>query len=645
MATNPKRKTSTSLRSTPEFTSPCLLPEPRRIEHAGGSLSIEPDMLIVIQAPQPGLLLFEAQEAQRALSEYTGATWHIHGSAAPAGRAGLTIVLDAGSSREQGYTLDIGETGIRLVAAGASGVFYGAMTLAQLLRQYGAALPHLRIEDEPDFPARGVMLDISRDKVPTMKTLFDLVDLLASLKINQLQLYTEHTFAYQRHPAVWAGASPMTGEEILQLDAYCRARHIELVPNQNSFGHMRRWLTLDAYRPLAEAPRGCDTRWGRFDEPFTLCPGDPGSIQLIAELYEELLPHFTSRMLNVGCDETVDLGAGRSKAECDARGVGPVYLEFLLKIDALARRHGRTMQFWGDIIMEHPELVPQLPRDVIALEWGYETDHPFAEHGARFAGAGIPFYVCPGTSSWNSIGGRTANAMGNLLNAAENGLKHGAVGFLNTDWGDNGHHQPLPVSYLGYAYGAAVSWCVQSNGNTDIARSLSLHVLRDPTGKAGKLLADIGNVYTVFSRRTFNCTPYGFSVGHTLDALKDHLKDIDVNADRQESRAAFREIERLERETARVRMDRPDAATIQRELSFALCLMRHGVRRRALARDLAGGGAAGRGQPSTAELRTDLRLELRALIAEHKRVWLARNRPGGLPDSVAVLERALRDYR
>ncbi len=317
MATTPKRKTS----RLP--TSPCLLPEPRHVELSGGTLSIHPARLIVIHSPHPDQLLFEAQEAQRALSEYAGATWHIHGSAAvPAGHAGLTIALDPGQSHAQGYTLEINDAGIRIVAPDPAGAFYGVMTLAQLLRQYGATLPLVRIEDYPDFPARGVMLDVSRDKVPTMKTLFDLVDLLAGLKINQLQLYTEHTFAYQRHPVVWANASPMTGEEILQLDAYCRARHVELVPNQNSFGHMRRWLTHDQYRPLAEAPHGCDTRWGRFDEPFTLCPGDPGSIQLVADMFEELLPHFSSRMFNVGCDETVDLGAGRSKADCEARGVG-----------------------------------------------------------------------------------------------------------------------------------------------------------------------------------------------------------------------------------------------------------------------------------------------------------------------------------
>ncbi len=66
------------------------------------------------------------------------------------------------------------------------------------------------MRDHPDLPVRGVMLDISRDKVPTMATLEAVIDRLASLKVNQVQLYSEHTFAYRNHPEVHAAASPST---------------------------------------------------------------------------------------------------------------------------------------------------------------------------------------------------------------------------------------------------------------------------------------------------------------------------------------------------------------------------------------------------------------------------------------------------
>jgi hexosaminidase len=595
-------------------------------------LELTADKLICIAAGAGATpvapLLFEAQEAQRAISAYAGLTWHINAAdSLPAEMAGLSITLAEGG-KAQGYTLDVTAAGIAIRATDAAGAFYGVATLAQLLKQYGAQLPLLHVEDYPDFPARGIMLDVSRDKVPTMKTVFDLVDLLAGLKLNQLQLYTEHTFAYRRHPDVWAQASPFTGEEILQLDAYCRARHVELVPNQNSFGHMTRWLTHEQYRPLADAPYGCDTRWGRFEQPFTLCPTDPGSIKLIGEMYEELLPHFTSRMVNVGCDETVDLGVERSKAECEAKGTGRVYLEFLLKIYEQVKKHGRTMQFWGDIIMEHPELVPELPKDIVALEWGYEFDHPFDAHGAKFAASGVPFYVCPGTASWNSLGGRTDNAIGNLVNAAENGIKHGAIGYLVTDWGDNGHHQPLPVSYLGYGYGAAVSWCLESNRGLDVARAISTHMFEDPSGAAGTFVYEVGNVGRAFEKRLHNSTAYGRAVGSTLAKV-----NVETNAG--ENKRALKEIGRLERSLGKLKLQGEDAALIRREYAYVLRLMRHGVQRLALKL------AEGKDNRST---KLALRTDMRGLIAEHKKVWLARNRPGGLVDSVAVLERAMKDY-
>ncbi|MFN3332483.1 MAG: hypothetical protein ACK47M_08230, partial [Caldilinea sp.] len=79
-----------------------------------------------------------------------------------------------------------------------------------------------------------------------------------------------------------------------------------------------RWLIHERYRHLAEAPDGWKAPWGDIHrEPFSLCPLDPGSIALLRELYDELLPHFSSHQFNVGCDETFDLGQGRSKQACE----------------------------------------------------------------------------------------------------------------------------------------------------------------------------------------------------------------------------------------------------------------------------------------------------------------------------------------
>ena len=85
--------------------------------------------------------------------------------------------------------------------------------------------------------------------------------------------------------------------------------------------------------------------------------------------------------------------------------------------------------------------------------------------------------------------------MHNQREAAESGLAHGAIGYLNTDWGDNGHWQHLPVSYLGFAYGAALSWSVEANRGLDLPRALDLHAFHDGAGVMGGLVYDLGNAY------------------------------------------------------------------------------------------------------------------------------------------------------
>jgi hypothetical protein len=532
-----------------------------------------------------------------------------------------------GVKHAQGYVLQIEPSNVSIRAHDPAGAFYGRQTLAQLRRQFSRELPCLHIEDWPDFPARGVMLDISRDKVPTMQTLFMLADLFASMKINQLQLYTEHTFAYSQHEEVWRGASPMTADEIRQLDAFCRERFIELVPNQNSFGHMERWLKHDRYKPLAEKPDGFMFPWNFWHEGgFSLNPLDPRSIELIEGLYDELLPNFTSKMFNVGCDETFDVGLGKSKAECERRGKERVYLDFLLKIHDAVTKRGRRMQFWGDIILHNPELIRELPRDVIALNWGYDH-HPFEKETRAFADAGVEFYVCPGTSSWMSISGRTDVAIENLRSAAQHGLKNGATGYLNTDWGDWGHLQYLPISFLGFAYGAACSWCLETNRDFPLPRVLDLHVFHDSASVMGKLVYDFGNVYQAVK------TPMSMSsrLFWAFVGTKERRNLFETVTNEEFDDADGRIADAI-RPLAHSKMNRPDADLIEREIRTAADMLRHACDR-------------GRWLRNPSENRTSrLCSGLEKLIGQHRALWQYRNRPGGLPDSLARLEVPLADY-
>lgn len=503
--------------------APELLPSPRSLLLQSGFYSLparaafylSPDLPRAnVMLPLAERLRVTAAEAGTQLELVTGATGHTF-FAFKATEVGTLEIPES-------YRLTISRKGVAIEYSDIPGLRAGIATLRQLLRQYGRQLPCMGIRDHPDFPRRGVMLDISRGRVPNLDTLLNLAETLADFKINELQLYIEHTFAYRDYEAVWGSWGALRGQEVLLLDQRCRELGIDLVPNQNSFGHMRYWLESPPLHKLAEVDAPYDSADGTFLRyPSTLSPANPGTLPFIAGLYDELLPHFTSGFFNVGCDETWDLGLGQSRTLCEQKGRHKVYVDFLKQIHKEVRARGRRMMFWGDIILYEPALLKELPEDMIALNWGYEANHPFPSETAAFAASGRPYYVCPGTSTWMTLIGRHDNALANLDSAAKHGLKNGALGYLNTDWGDGGHPQPLAVSWLPYVAGAALSWCRKTYRQDLLISVLSREVFHDPTLRLATAALALGHAHRKFKYHQPNVTPFGAVIAAPLPETRE----------------------------------------------------------------------------------------------------------------------------
>jgi hypothetical protein len=159
--------------------------------------------------------------------------------------------------------------------------------------------------------------------------------------------------------------------------------------------------------------------------------------------------------------------------------------------------------------LKYPKLIRELPKNVIALNWGYEAEHPFGKEAAQFAGAKIPFYVCPGTSTWQTLIGKHDNALANLRAAAKAGKQFGAIGFLNTDWGDGGHPQPLAVSWPMFATGAALAWNSNALDKRSLLSVLSRDVFEDSTGKIAEAGFKLGFAHQKLGVKASNETPLG----------------------------------------------------------------------------------------------------------------------------------------
>jgi hexosaminidase len=536
--------------------------------------------------------------------------------------------------KKEGYRLTI-DRNIIIIAHDEAGLFYGVQTLRQILRQisqFENKLPKLFIEDFPDYGNRGIMIDISRDRIPNLEVLKSIIGKLSELKINQVQLYMEHTFAYRGHEKVWKEYSALTHEEIIELDSFCKEHFIELVPNQNTFGHLSKWLIHDEYKHLAEAPDGYDTPWGgRYEYPFSISPLFPGSLDFVKELLGELLPNFSSEQVNIGCDETFDLGQGKSKEWCEQYGKGKVYFDFLMKIYSIAKRYKKAVMFWGDIIENHPEFIPQLPKDMIAMVWGYEANHPFDEKCKLYSESGLSFYVCPGTSTWNTFIGRADNAIENIRNAIYNGYKHGAIGVLTTDWGDNGHPQHLPFSWVGFSMSAALSWNLEGITIEELLNSINFHIFETEKPLA-EVIYRLGQLHNALPY-TPNGTPYFYAfIFPDMFSQNEKLKEIN-----EETLDNLRdELKEIKEDLCSMSLEDKHLENIIEQLVNNIEFANLGVQVLSFLKTY--GSIESVPDNEWNEFDT----ELERVLKDYKRIWLKWNRPGGLEQSVFKLTRIRR---
>ncbi|TCL60115.1 glycosyl hydrolase family 20 [Kineothrix alysoides] len=383
----------------------------------------------------------------------------------------------------QGYRLSIKPKSIKVTYNTLSGAAYSLITLKHLAMQAENKIPCGEYIDEPTFPVRGVLYDISRDKVPKLETLLRLTDIIFELKYNQLQLYVEGlTFEYECFKNYLTEQGYLTKQEILTLQEYCKQRFIDLVPNQNTLGHMAPWLAIDDFSPLSKNPEG-ELAFGVLQPSATLDPGKPESRQFIKAITEEMLSVFNSDNYNVNLDEAFGIQTGEEYSNWVA------YMESLCKI------YDKNMLMWSDMLNTYPEIKSVLPRNAVLLDWGYEADYPFDMECKILAKEGYKFYVCPGTSAWRSISGRTDNMIKNTDNAIVSAIRYGAEGIIAAEWGDCGHWQTYPIAITGIAYIGLCAWSGKPLNRSVLTGYLNDQVYGDESKQIGDLLYDLGNLY------------------------------------------------------------------------------------------------------------------------------------------------------
>jgi len=391
-----------------------------------------------------------------------------------------TVVFRSEATAED-YSLRVEADQIVASGAGKPGLFYALQTLSQLVRanMQQRQIPCVEIQDWPSLRWRAFQDDLTRGPSTRLEILKAQVALGAYFKYNLFTYYMEYQFAFRKHPKIGPENGSLLPDELRALVEYARDYFVEILGNQQSFAHFHWILRHPEYAHLRESP-------------VVLCPIYEETYQLLDDLYSEVCPLLPFEMFNVCCDETFDLGKGPSKELAAEIGVGGVYLRHILRIHRLMKeKYGKRMMMWGDIILKHPEHIPQVPKDVVMLTWGYSPRESFEDQIIPFVRSGHEFFVCPGISNWSRILPDFGVATVNIRNFVRDGLRHGAIGMLNTGWEDDGEALH-GYNWHGYAWGADCAWTGSETSPEDFNRRIGAVLFGeegDRFGRAIELLA------------------------------------------------------------------------------------------------------------------------------------------------------------
>ena len=257
---------------------PMLVPEVQQIKQTGGRFKFPKSVTVAV--PDSEMIIVE--QLANALKRFD--------ITVPVGDDDTTcrfaLTENGTSTHPQGYCLVIDESKIHVTARTTDGLFYGAQTLLNLIRNSSKPeLDCLEINDWPDFNRRGYFMTIRNMKSDMLPVFKKSLDAMASLKLNWLLLSIEEAFPYEPNPLV-NRPNAFTREEMQDLADFCRARHIEITPSMQLWSHAR-WMT---YHPDWESKMtegGPSSSWS-----CQLCPHSQEANDLTEEAVKQQIEFF-----------------------------------------------------------------------------------------------------------------------------------------------------------------------------------------------------------------------------------------------------------------------------------------------------------------------------------------------------------------
>ncbi|HKR27112.1 MAG TPA: glycoside hydrolase family 20 zincin-like fold domain-containing protein [Acidobacteriaceae bacterium] len=354
-----------------------------------------------------------------------------------------------GPNSREAYTIEISADGVVVTGHSSAGEYYGVQTLLQMI-EHGPdgslRLPYAQVEDWPALAYRGTLMDAgSEGPMLTFEEVKRQIDFIAKWKGNQYFFYSEGNIELHGYPLLNPQAR-FTQQQIRDLVAYARERHIDVIPAVEMYGHLHDLFRIETYSGLSDFPHG-----GQFDA------SNPRVKAVLADWAAQIGALFPSQFVDVGFDETWSL----EQAADQTANSTPVqlFIQQLTTVTNLFQAQGKTVMAYADIMVKFPGIVQRLPKGVIALPWAYEAkpDPEYHHWLDPLIAENIPNIVLSGVMSWDEIAPDFTVTFDNIDTLLVAGRRSHSLGLMNTLWTDN-DQMLMQMSWPGIAYGAAAAW-------------------------------------------------------------------------------------------------------------------------------------------------------------------------------------------
>jgi len=448
----------------------------------------------------------------------------------------VTIPAEAAS---QGYVLDVAPDRILIAANSPAGTYYGVQTLIQLLQGFGEGeLPCVRINDWPGVRERGVSIDLYAGEVYQPRMFKETIRRMGHYKLNMLVLYLEDAFLFPSHPDIGEDRDRLTTEETLELDAFARQHHVELVPCYNSPAHMGNTLKHPNYAYLSE---------GAVTKQSVINVTHPDTYPLLCDLYRDLCKAFPSRYHYVSSDEVFGLAMDKSAAAAKEVGRDNLFLRHQKIIYDVLKENGKRMALSGDpfepgmfdkgfLALGYfgPDTLRRLPRDIIIGPWHYGKVTSYA-FGDQLKEMGFDQFLVTSNQSFIRLFPAQNSAAANVESFTPYAHRLNALGVIHTDWNIPGKNTFYEYNWPGQIIFAEWAWTDSGRPWEEILPACVESFYGPGTAPLAETIRLMGDCGSYFGVPVFGREPPDFAL-----FFKEMVPD-ELNAKREKDLTEFRE--------------------------------------------------------------------------------------------------------